>query len=513
MTSTSPGGEQPGRSVRAGVAAGLVRGPGAGGRLTSALGWAGRWLVAWALATLVLGLVIAVLPGLSASRPAAVALAVLCVVAVRAALTPVVRALTALLPWVLVLALALVLQAGLLWLGLTVAPGVGVSSFWAAFWASWITAALAALVGWVLDVQDEDAFLAHLVRQATRGRRHAGAPQRTDAPGLLVVQLDGAPWPVIRWMLAAGNLPTLSRWVRTTHRAREWTVRVPSTTPVSQAGFLHGRTDDLPAFRWYDREAGRLVVANHPPDAALIQQRLSDGTGLLADGGASISNLFSGDAPISLLTMSGMARRKEGLGPSASYAGFLTSPYGLVRGLVRTVGEMLKELYQARQQRRRGVEPRISRHGSYVALRGFTNVLQRDLNLALVVEQLLAGTPSVFVDFPRLRRDRPPRRADPAGVAARAGGGRPHPGADRAGTAARPPALPGGRGERPRAEPGGHLPPALRGRAGGRRTRADSGRLSWRGRRGADGRGGDRRRRGLGAAEHLPVAGERGGRS
>lgn len=403
MTSTSPGGEQPGRSARAGVAAGLVRGPsgrsGAAGRLTSTLGWAVRWLVAWALATLVLGLVIAVLPGLTASRPAAVALAVLCVVAVRAALTPVVRALTALLPWALVLLIALVLQAGLLWLGLTVAPGVGVSSFWAAFWASWVTAALAVLVGWVLDVQDEDAFLAHLVRQATRGRRGRAAPQRTQAPGLLVVQLDGAPWPVIRWMLAAGNLPTLARWVRTTHRAREWTVRVPSTTPVSQAGFLHGRTDDLPAFRWYDRDAGRLVVANHPPDAALIQQRLSDGTGLLADGGASISNLFSGDAPISLLTMSGLARPKEGLGPSSSYAGFLTSPYGLVRGLVRTVGEILKELYQARQQRRRGVEPRISRHGSYVALRGFTNVLQRDLNLALVVEQLMAGTPSVFVDF------------------------------------------------------------------------------------------------------------------
>jgi hypothetical protein len=126
---------------------------------------------------------------------------------------------------------------------------------------------------------------------------------------------------------------------------------------------------------------------------------VSDGRGLLADDGASISNLFSGDAATSLLSMSGMAAGRKGLGPSTSYASFFSHPYGFARAFLLTVGEMCKELYQGRQQVRRGVEPRVRRHGSYVLLRGVTNVLLRDLNVALVAEQMLSGRKSVYVDF------------------------------------------------------------------------------------------------------------------
>ncbi len=113
----------------------------------------------------------------------------------------------------------------------------------------------------------------------------------------------------------------------------------------------------------------------------------------------SISNLFSGDAPQSLLTMSGLRRGASGLGPSSSYAAFFTHPAGFLRALILTVGEMVKELFQARRQVRRGVEPRIHRGGSYVALRAVTNVFLRDLNVALVVEAMIRGAKSVYVDF------------------------------------------------------------------------------------------------------------------
>ena len=81
-------------------------------------------------------------------------------------------------------------------------------------------------------------------------------------------------------------------------------MQLPCTTPASQQGILHGTCAGVPAFRWYDRELGRVVVANRPADAALIEERASTGRGLLADDGVSISNLFSGDAPTSMLTMS-----------------------------------------------------------------------------------------------------------------------------------------------------------------------------------------------------------------
>ena len=168
---------------------------------------------------------------------------------------------------------------------------------------------------------------------------------------------------------------------------------------MSQAGLLHGDNHGIPAFRWWDRELGRLLVANRPADAAVIEARLSDGRGLLADDGVSISNLFSGDAPTSLLTMSGLRQRSAGLGPSSSYAAFFTHPAGLARGVVMTFGEMAKEVFQRRRQEQRGVEPRIDRGGSYVALRAVTNVLLRDLNVALVVEAMMQGSRSIYVDF------------------------------------------------------------------------------------------------------------------
>ena len=219
-------------------------------------------------------------------------------------------------------------------------------------------------------------------------------------PGVVFLQIDGLPAPLLRWGIRSGDLPTLSRWIRSgTHRLTDWHAQLPATTPASQAGLLHGRSDQVPAFRWYEKETGTLLVANHPKDAAVIQHRISDGSGLLADAGVSISNIFSGDAPTSLLTMSGLANRSTRRGPSRSFATFFINPYGLTRSIVLTAAEMIKEVHQARLQRVRGVEPRIRRHGSYILLRGVTNVLLRDLNAGLIADQMMAGTPSIYCDF------------------------------------------------------------------------------------------------------------------
>jgi hypothetical protein len=138
------------------------------------------------------------------------------------------------------------------------------------------------------------------------------------------------------------------------------------------------------------------VVSNRPRDAAVIEQRLSTGRGLLADGGVSISNMFSGDAPLGLLNVSSAALPGRSI---RGYATFMLNPSGLARAVVLSVGEMLKELQQARRQRRRNVYPRVSRFGSYVVLRAVSNILLRDLNVALIAEQMGLGAPVIFCDF------------------------------------------------------------------------------------------------------------------
>jgi uncharacterized membrane protein YvlD (DUF360 family) len=302
--------------------------------------------------------------------------------------------------------LGLAVQLVVLQAALAVAPGAQWDTIGTAAATLVLVAVFGAVGRWLLGAADREYLVADLIRRAERRRRRSGpaggAAGPGRAPGLVVVQVDGLPYQVLMQGILSGNLPTLSRWVRSgTHTPAEWWARVPSTTPASQAGLLHGSTDGIPAFRWYEKGSdgpGRLVVANRPADAALIEQRLSDGRGLLADDGVSVSNLFSGDAAVNLMVMS-RAGRFGGLGPGGDYVRFFASPFIFVRALLLTAAEAVKELHQGRRQRVRGIEPRIRRHGSYVLLRALTNALLRDLNVALVAEHMIRGASVVYVDF------------------------------------------------------------------------------------------------------------------
>lgn len=343
------------------------------------------------------------LPGLTISPWwAAVVLAAVMAVA-DALLRPVLRVFAGRVGAVAALLLGVIVQVALVEIGLLVVPGVTMSGLGTVL-ATLVTVALvSAVTRWLIGVNDSSYLVADLVRRGERRRRAGGGTRLSDdGPlpiGVVVVQVDGLPFPLLQHGVISGVLPTLARWVRSgSHDATGWWARVPSTTPASQAGLLHGTSDGIPAFRWYEKGAGRLMVANRPADAALIEARVSDGCGLLADGGVSVSNIFSGDAPTSLMVMSRVTGRAR-LGSGSGYIRFFASPFVFARALVLTIGEMVKELYQGRQQRLRGIEPRVPRRGAYVLLRGLTNALLRDLNVALVAEHMIAGAPVIFVDF------------------------------------------------------------------------------------------------------------------
>ncbi|GIG21902.1 hypothetical protein Cch01nite_26260 [Cellulomonas chitinilytica] len=369
---------------------------------------------ALSLATTALGLGIAIglVDGVSAPVPASV-VAVAVVVAVgdlllRAPLRVFARFAGAMGA----LAAGLAVQVGVAWAALAVVPGIDVASPWAAVQVLVVAAVVMAAGRWVWGANDSDYVIADVLRRARRRARRA-EPDRPGAPvagpvreaGLLVVQLDGVAAPVLQEAIEAGLAPTVQRWLTSgSHGLETWWARVPSTTPASQAGLLHGDSTQIPAFRWWDRGLRRLVVTNHPTDAALVEQRLTTGKGLLAGGGTAVSTMFSGDAATSFLVMSrtrspGPDGTRGGLGPGPSFLRFFASPFVLARAVSLSLGEMVKELYQARRQRLRAVEPRISRGGWYVVLRGVTNVMMRDLSTSLVAEALMRGDPAVFVDL------------------------------------------------------------------------------------------------------------------
>ncbi|QNE22274.1 nucleotide pyrophosphatase [Kribbella qitaiheensis] len=286
-------------------------------------------------------------------------------------------------------------QFWVVYLGVTVDPGVKLhGGVEAPVIVSIVMASVSAFVGWLAYAGSDDAYVSEVMRVV---RRRARRIQATPKTGMLIIQLDGLSAPLLNWMVMAGNLPHLGGWIREgSHSMVGWHTGVPATTPASQAGILHGGSGQIPAFRWYEKETSRVMVTNRARDAAEIEARMSTGRGLLADGGVSISNNWSGDADRSVLVFS---RAALPTGRSRGYVRFFSSPQGAARGLVLCVGEMIKELHQARRQRRRNLIPRVKRGGSYIFLRAISNVLLRDLNVSLITDELVKGTPVIYCDF------------------------------------------------------------------------------------------------------------------
>lgn len=254
---------------------------------------------------------------------------------------------------------------------------------------------------WLLGATDSGYVVGSAISHTNSWRvrrRRAATPPRERGRGLLVVQLDGVSREVLERALQGGQAPNLARWLRSSHHLDQWWSTVPSTTPAAMAGFLHGDEGQVPAFRWWDRDAGKLLVLSSPKDAALVESRFAPGDGLLRDGGTAIGASFSGEAARTYLTVS-RAHEQRGLGPGGSYVSFFARPFSIPGVLVLTVGEMLKEVWQARRQRVRGVYPRIARRPSFVGARALTNVLLRKVNLSLVAQAMAAGSPVIFTDF------------------------------------------------------------------------------------------------------------------
>jgi uncharacterized membrane protein YvlD (DUF360 family) len=354
-----------------------------------------RLLAVWLVSSAALALADALLPNLRAQAPwtyfATTAVAGLLGLVFRPALVLV----AARIGWLAVVFAGLVGQALLVYAAIWIAPGIS-ATFWSAFWASWIVACVGTVAAWLGSAGTDDSFTASLLRR--RVKQSPLADPEID--GVVFVQLDGVAFPVLRWAIQAGAVPTLRRWVTSgDYVLREWTVQLPCTTPASQLGILHGTVAGVPAFRWYDRELGRVLIANRPDDAAIIEQRATTGTGLLVDDGLSIGNLFTGDAPRSVLTMSRLGSGRGSAVARQTFAWFLTNPNGFTRGVVRTVAEVAKERWQAARQNRLNVLPRVHRGWTFAGLRAATNVLQRDLNTAVVAEEMRKGTKCIYVDY------------------------------------------------------------------------------------------------------------------
>ena len=355
-----------------------------------------RTVLSYLGACLALAITAGVIPGLSIHGVAPLLVAGLALLALDSSLAVVLHGL--LVGWSIFFAqvLGLAVQfAAIILLG-QVLPGVHVGDTVAAVWGAVLLTTLNSLFAELVAVSDDDSYYSVLVRRlVAREFRRPKEP----TPGLLVVQVDGLSLPVLREAMRAGRAPVLGRLVRDGEATlHPWIAMLPPTTPASQAGILHGNNDGIAGFRWYEKASARLLVANHPEDAAEMVRRISDGAGLLVDDGAGIGNLVTGDAPRSYLTMATIEEAASEA-DERRMRGFFVTTVNYIRLLVLMVGEVAKELYQAERQRGRSVEPRMHRDLHFAVERAVSNIALRTVSTALVIEEMYGGAPTIYVDY------------------------------------------------------------------------------------------------------------------
>ena len=194
-----------------------------------------------------------------------------------------------------------------------------------------------------------------------------------------------------------GSAPNLARWIAEDgYHLAEWETDLSSQTGASQAGILLGSNEDIPAFRWVEKETATLMSCSAPEDCAEIERRHASGDGLLVDGGASRGNLLSGEADEVILTVSRIEEEKRA---NPGYRAFLSNGFNVTRALVLFGWEVLLEWTAAIRAKRRDVRPRGHRGGIYPLLRGVMCVIVRDLVVFGVLTDMMRGRPAVYATF------------------------------------------------------------------------------------------------------------------
>jgi len=290
---------------------------------------------------------------------------------------------------------ALVLNGLLVTFAIDLLPGAEIAGVWEGVVVTLVISAVTSLLYALFAIDEDESWHLQLVRRQQRLRKQT---IETDVPGVLFLEIDGLAHDVLHRALSSGNAPNLSRWLREgSHRLHSWETDWSSQTGACQAGLLHGSNEDMPAFRWWEKERGAAIVTNHPRDAEELERRHSDGRGLLHADGASRANILSGDAPHSMLTMSTALRRRRPIGKD--YAAYFARPYAAARTLVLVLAELGRERRAARWQERDDVRPRIARSWGYSFARAWATVVQRDLQVATVVADVIAGRPVIYTTF------------------------------------------------------------------------------------------------------------------
>ena len=250
-----------------------------------------------------------------------------------------------------------------------------------------IMAVITTVLSFVLTADDESSYYRAVLRDAEKHRKM----DVKDYPGVIIVEIDGLAKNVLCEAVENGDMPNTEKLIEDkSHILREWETDLSSQTGASQAGILHGNNEGITAFRWIEKDNdNQMMQCSGPENVIKIEERITNGNGLLADNGASRSNLFSGDTDDVIFTLSKITDVQK-LYNKAWFSVF-SNPSNFARIIVLFLWEILLEISSQITHSIRNIRPRIKRGIVYSMVRAGTNIFMSEINTSTLIGDMMTG--------------------------------------------------------------------------------------------------------------------------
>jgi hypothetical protein len=221
---------------------------------------------------------------------------------------------------------------------------------------------------------------------------------RDERRGAVVLQIDALAHADLRRAVRLGYCPTIARLLgEEGFHLRRWFCGLPSATPYCQAGIFHGENAGIPAFRFYDKQARRVITCNAPHGVQYIRDRIR-APGALA-GGSSYVNLLDGDARTVAFTVATRERMSvyRRLGGTRMALLILLHPVRVARMAFQSVWEWVREEWERTMAHLAGRTTHAE--GIFPFIRILCNVIVRELQTMAILLDIYLGVPVIYSTF------------------------------------------------------------------------------------------------------------------
>lgn len=294
----------------------------------------------------------------------------------------------------------LLLNAALLYFIHMLVDSLTIESFWIAVVGVLVLTAVNTVLGNLIRIGDDHSLYTAMMNRASKWTRPPRALRAER--GLVILQIDGLSYSSLKRALRRDRMPYLNAMIRKGQSGlRRWFAGLPSQTSAVQAGMFYGRNDDIPGFRWYDKQAGKLFTSSNSTDMRSVDDRFADVADPLLRNGTCINSIVHGGASKRILTVSAMSDRdlKHHRGSLEDFAIFSLHPYLYTRTILLMMWDFIVDRAQTLLDLVRQKKPRLIRSIKFSFLRAVANTFFREASTYFIMEDIIRGIPVIYANF------------------------------------------------------------------------------------------------------------------